>query len=124
MPHKQLTPLIPPNPFKPGDPPQKNAELTIFALGENQDEIIPCLRMLGEFNLRKLRELQVSLPRTLELPRSYYDKSDTFVAMLRSTGTKFLLRSYSWVCPDEMASDQHSCRPTCSVMQISEDVAS
>lgn len=103
-------------------PIRRLAEITIYALGEDQDEIIPCLRVLGDFNLRSLRELQVSLPRTLVLPRTYYDRSDTFVKLLRSTGTRFRISSFPWVCPDELSGGAHSCHQGCMVQEIQEDI--
>ncbi len=128
---KQVSPLISPSPLRRGDPPPKNAELTILSLGPDQDEIVPCLRILGEFSLRELRRFQQSLPVTITLPASYYDRSNTFVAMLRTTGTKFRIRSWSWVCPDEIADDVagktkgfHWCTGECPVMQICEDLTS
>lgn len=130
-PYKQVSPLIAPSPLRDGDPPPKNAELTIFSLGPDQDEIIPCLRVLGEFNLRELRRFQGSLPLTITLPATYYDRSNTFVAMLRSTQTKFVIRFWSWVCPDEMKDEDagrtkglHWCTGECPVFQIEETIGS
>ena len=114
--------LVPPAPFGRGDPPARNAELTVFALGKDQEEIIPALRVLGEFNQRELLRFQGSLPCTLTLPAAYYARSNTFVALLRSSGTRFKIVSYPWLCPDEMASDDHLCRPTCSVLEMVESI--
>ena len=114
--------LVPPAPLSRGDPPTRNAELTVFELGPDQDEIIPALRVLGEFNRLELRRFQHSLPVTITLPASYYARSNTFVALLRSSGTRFKIVSYPWLCPDEMASDDHLCRPTCSVVEMVESI--
>lgn len=116
--------LIPPQPMRDGDPPPKQAELTIYSLGEDQDEIIPCLRVLGEFNRRELQRFQQSLPVTIPLPATYYDRSNTFVSLLRTTGTRFKIVSYAWLCPDEMKDDHHWCTGTCSVMEMMETIAS
>lgn len=130
-PYKQVSPLVPASPFRSGDPPQKHAELTLYALGPDQEEIIPCLRVLGEFNLRELRRFQGSLPVTIALPATYYDRSNTFVRMLRSTGTKFRIVSWPWLCPDEVADDEagrvkglHWCTSTCPVAQYREVLTS
>lgn len=128
---RHVSPLVPASPFRNGDPPPKNAELTIYALGPDQDEIIPCLRMLGDFTMRELRRIQGALPVTLVLPRAYYDKSDAFVSLLRTTGTRFTIVSYAWVCPDEVKDDVagktsglHWCTSTCPVLQIEETISS
>ena len=128
---RQTGPLIAPSPLRDGDPPPKHAELTIFSLGRDEDEIIPCLRILGEFNLRELRRFQGALPLTITLPATYYDRSNTFVAMLRSTGTRFLIRSWAWMCPDELQDEQagrtkglHWCTGACPVQQVEETLRS
>lgn len=128
---KRTSVLIPPTPFRRGDPPARNAELTIFSLGSDHDEIIPCLLILGEFNRQQLARFTGNLPVTITLPASYYDKSNAFVAMLRTTGTKFKIVSWSWVCPDELKDDLegkrsglHWCTPACAVFQIEEQTTS
>lgn len=121
-PHRVVSPLVPPSPLRNGDPPKKNAELTIYSLGADQDAIIPVLRTLGEFSLRELARFQQALPVTITLPATYYDKSNAFVAALRETGTRFQIVFYSWVCPKEMNDDHHWCTGTCNVMQIRETV--
>lgn len=130
-PYRQVGPLIPASPFRRGDLPKRNAELTVYALGPNEDDVIPALRVLGEFDHRKLRRFQGALPVTITLPTAYYDKSNTFVALLRASGTKFRIRSWSHVCPDEIADDAagktkglHWCTGTCPTMEIEEVIGS
>lgn len=121
---RQVSEIVRPGPLHRGDPPPKNAELTVYALGPNQDDIIPSLKLLGEFSSIGLRRFQMSLPCVMTLPVSYYDKSNTFVALLRSSGTKFSIRSWSWMCPQEIADEHHWCNPTCSVAQYEEVIKS
>ncbi len=126
---RQTSPLIPASPFRNGDPPTPNAELTIYQLGLDEDAIIPALRVLGEFNLQQLRRFQGSLPVTITLPATYYARTNAFVSLLRTTGTRFKIKSWAWVCPDELASDLsgvkegfHWCSATCPVYQVEETV--
>lgn len=100
-------------------PTRRNAELTVFALGEDQDAIIPALQALGDFDRRKLARFQ-HLPVTLTLPNTYYDRSDAFVKLLRSSGTRFRIRSWLWLCPAELETDDHLCRETCMVQEMCE----
>lgn len=102
--------------------PVKNAELTVYALGKDQDAIVPALRLLGQFSRRELRRFQASLPCTMTLPAVYYDKVNTFVEHLRKSGTIFEIRSWQWVCPKELADEHHWCTWTCEVQQICEIV--
>lgn len=102
--------------------PVRNAELTVFALGKDQDAIVPALRLLGQFGRRELRRFQASLPCTMTLPAVYYDKVNAFVEALRASGTIFEIKSWSWVCPQEMADDHHWCNGSCTVQQIMETV--
>lgn len=98
----------------------RNAELTVFALGQDQDAIVPALRLLGQFSRRELRRFQASLPCTMTLPVAYYDKVNPFVEHLRKAGVIFEIRSWAWVCPIEMKDDTHWCNGTCKVQQIEE----
>lgn len=107
-----------PSPLRNSDPPTTNAELTVYALGDNQDDIIPALQLLGDFSHRQLRVFQQSLPCTMTLPAVYYDKSNPFVALLRSSGTRFKIVAYAWVCPDEIKDDHHWCTSTCSIVRM------
>lgn len=128
---RQVGPLIPPAAGHRGDPAPRNAELTVYSLGPDEDAILPALQLLGEFGRRELRRFTGSLPCTLVLPRAYYDRSDTFVALLRSTGTRFAIRSWAWMCPDEAADERtgrtqglHWCTGACPVAQFEEITAS
>lgn len=119
--------LVPPAPFNRGDPPTRQAELTIYQLGPQEDEIIPALEILGQFNRRELRRFQGALPVTIPLPAIYYDRTNPFVALLRSSGTKFKIVSYPWLCPDEQevtGGNPHTCNGTCSVMEMVETLTS
>jgi hypothetical protein len=116
--------LTPHHPTTGEGPTRRNAELTVYALGPDEDTIVPALRMLGEFSERALRQFQGSLPRTLTLPATYYARSNAFVSLLRTTGTRFSIRSWVWLCPDEMRSDDHLCKPTCMVQECVETIAS
>lgn len=98
----------------------KNAELTVYRLGADQDAIVPALRLLGQFDRRELRRFQHSLPCTMTLPVAYYDKVNPFVEALRSAGVAFKITSWSWVCPDEVRDDKHWCKGECKVMQVEE----
>ena len=37
-----------------------------------------------------------------------------------ATGTRFRIRFWSWVCPDEMRDEHHWCTGICPVMEITE----
>lgn len=103
-------------------PTRKNAELTVYALGPQEDEIIPALQALGDFDRRKLKRFQ-RLPVTLALPNTYYDRSDVFVKLLRSSGTRFRIVSWLWMCPAELQTDDHICRETCMVKEMREEIS-
>jgi hypothetical protein len=116
---------IPPSILRSGDPPTKHAELTVYALGHDEDAIIPALRLLGDFSRRELRRFQGSLPCTMTLPGTYYDKSDTFVSLLRSSGTIFRIKGYPWMCPEEqeLTGTPHLCSGACSIVRVEEVIS-
>ncbi len=117
-------PVLQPTIMRNGDPPTKNAELTVYAIGEDQDAMVPALRILGDFSQRQLRRFQGSLPCTMMLPNAYYDKTDTFVSLLRSSGTVFRIVGYPWMCPqeEEITGRKHLCSGRCSVQQMRETI--
>lgn len=120
--YKVISPIVPPTPFARGDPPPNHAELTVYALGPDQDAIIPVLRILGELSLRELQRFQQALPVVMTLPATFYDHGNAFVTQLRKTGTRFKITSESWVCPKEMADDHHWCNQHCSTFKIREEI--
>lgn len=113
---------VPPARRDERDQPVRNAKLTVYALGPDEDAIVPALRLLGQFSRRELRRFQGSLPCTMTLPVAYYDKVNVFVEHLRASGTVFEIHSYQWVCPQELADDHHWCNATCKVQQVRETV--
>jgi hypothetical protein len=123
----QVGPLIAPSFGHRGDPPPRNAELTVYTLGDDPAALLPALRLLGEFSARQLRQVEGSLPCTLRLPRAYYDKHETFLALARSSGARFTITTWAWLCPDEVTDERagkqkglHWCTATCPVAQYEE----
>jgi hypothetical protein len=119
--------LIPPTPHRRGDPPDKNAELTVYDLGPNREAALEALRLLGEWSYGALQRFTGSMPvENVPLPGVYYDNDNPFVQRLRQTGCRFSITTYAWRCPAEVYEDQHNlparhgCTPHCSVTRVVE----
>ena len=112
--------VVPPDPFRRGDPPDKNAELTVYDLGPNPADALFALSELGEWEGAAQRRFEGSMPVEAVLPGVYYDNENAHVARLRATGCRFEIRTYAWLCPSEIKDDNHWCGPTCSVTRVVE----
>ena len=117
-----IGPIVPPSRFRLGDPPGRNAEITVHALGENRKDVLFALKELGQYSLLQLRQFTHALPHTAPLPALEYSRTNPYVERLRRAGCHFEIHSYSWQCPIEMRDDHHWCTPGCSVVQVREVV--
>lgn len=116
----QVSDLVPPNPFRPGDPPGRNATLMVRDVGPDPDRVLPMLQAIADLPNRSMARFEGAMPVTITLPKAYYDESDGELTALRNAGCAFSVTSYSWVCPKEEADDHHWCSSTCSSVQIAE----
>jgi hypothetical protein len=119
--------IIPPTPHRRGDPPDTNAELTVYNLGPNREDALEALRLLAEQSDRQMRRFEGSMPvEDVPLPGIYYDNDNPFVQRLRATGCRFTITVYRWLCPAEVYEDmhdlpaRHGCNQTCSVTRVVE----
>lgn len=127
---KKLTiarsPIIGPSPLRNGDPPDRNAELTVYEIGPDPEAALAILREMTEARPGALaafeRTDRGAAPLTVTLPRVVYDPSDGMLVRLKRAGCVYTVTTYAWVCPEEEASDRHWCSGTCRVMQIAERI--
>lgn len=113
------TVLVPPSPFRTGDPPTQDAELIVHDFGPNEPEAARAIAELCEQPARTMLRIKVTPPFRMKLPGPHYDRDHFLVQALKKTGCRFSIVTYPWVCPDE-ENPKHFCSKGCSVMGLRE----
>jgi len=120
----QLSDIVPANPFARRPPPDENATLTVTNIGPDPEMALLALQALTERSRHETLRFEGVTPErspvSVTLPSVHYDDDNGLVRQLRKTGCEFTITTRSWVCPREMQSDDHLCRPTCSTVRIAE----
>ncbi len=112
--------LVPPSAGRVGDPPTRCAELALYDWGPNTPEAARALLELAEKPATHLIRIEVEPPFRTLLPGVHYEPEHPLVQDLASTGCRFSITCYAWVCPEGETDSKHFCSPTCSVLLVTD----